>query len=58
MTTRDARARKTRLRNHRDNTQVKAFVSGATAAAAGALAGAVVVLPAKPSPMRSPPRSL
>jgi chromate transporter len=29
---------------HRDNTQVKAFVSGATAAAAGALSGAVVVL--------------
>jgi chromate transporter len=29
---------------HRDNRQVKAFVSGATAAAAGALSGAVVVL--------------
>ncbi|WP_432850606.1 chromate efflux transporter [Amycolatopsis sp. CA-161197] len=29
---------------HRDNNQVKAFVSGATAAAAGALSGAVVVL--------------
>jgi chromate transporter len=29
---------------HRDNKQVKAFVSGATAAAAGALTGAVVVL--------------
>jgi chromate transporter len=29
---------------HRDNKQVKAFVSGATAAAAGALSGAVVVL--------------
>jgi chromate transporter len=29
---------------HRDNPQIKAFVSGATAAAAGALAGAVVVL--------------
>ena len=29
---------------HRDNKQVKAFVNGATAAAAGALAGAVVVL--------------
>jgi chromate transporter len=29
---------------HRDNKQVKAFLSGATAAAAGALAGAVVVL--------------
>jgi chromate transporter len=29
---------------HRDNRQVKAFVTGATAAAAGALAGAVVVL--------------
>src|ERR1700757_2585584 len=29
---------------HRDNRQVKAFVAGATAAAAGALAGAVVVL--------------
>ena len=29
---------------HRDNKQVKAFVAGATAAAAGALSGAVVVL--------------
>ncbi|MGH3574168.1 MAG: chromate transporter [Pseudonocardiaceae bacterium] len=29
---------------HRDNRQIKAFVAGATAAAAGALAGAVVVL--------------
>jgi chromate transporter len=29
---------------HRDNRQVKAFVAGATAAAAGALSGAVVVL--------------
>ena len=29
---------------HRDNPQIKAFVSGATAAAAGAIAGAVVVL--------------
>jgi chromate transporter len=29
---------------HRDNRQIKAFVSGATAAAAGALTGAVVVL--------------
>ena len=29
---------------HRDNKQVKSFVSGATAAAAGALSGAVVVL--------------
>src|SRR5262249_44102749 len=29
---------------HRDNRQAKAFVAGATAAAAGALAGAVVVL--------------
>jgi chromate transporter len=29
---------------HRDNKQVRAFVSGATAAAAGALSGAVVVL--------------
>lgn len=29
---------------HRDNPQVKAFVAGATAAAAGALAGAVVIL--------------
>lgn len=29
---------------HRDNKQVKAFVAGATAAAAGALAGAVVIL--------------
>jgi chromate transporter len=29
---------------HRDNPQIKAFVAGATAAAAGAIAGAVVVL--------------
>jgi chromate transporter len=29
---------------HRDNAQIKAFVKGATAAAAGAIAGAVVVL--------------
>src|SRR5438046_881532 len=29
---------------HRDNAQVKAFVRGATAAAAGAIAGAVIVL--------------
>jgi chromate transporter len=29
---------------HRDNPQIRAFVSGATAAAAGALSGAVVVL--------------
>ena len=29
---------------HRDNPQIKAFVSGATAAAAGALSGAVVLL--------------
>lgn len=29
---------------HRDNAQVKAFVTGATAAAGGALSGAVVVL--------------
>lgn len=29
---------------HRDNKQVKAFVAGATAAAAGALSGAVVIL--------------
>jgi chromate transporter len=29
---------------HRDNRQIKAFVAGATAAAAGALSGAVVVL--------------
>ena len=29
---------------HRDNLQVKAFVKGATAAAAGAIAGATVVL--------------
>ncbi|HEV2377351.1 MAG TPA: chromate transporter, partial [Streptosporangiaceae bacterium] len=29
---------------HRDNPQIKAFVKGATAAAAGAIAGAVVVL--------------
>jgi Chromate transporter len=29
---------------HRDNNQVKAFVAGATAAAAGALSGAVVIL--------------
>jgi chromate transporter len=30
--------------SHRDNTQIQAFVKGATAAAAGAIAGAVVVL--------------
>ena len=29
---------------HRDNAQIQAFVTGATAAAAGAIAGAVVVL--------------
>jgi chromate transporter len=29
---------------HRDNAQVRAFVAGATAAAGGALCGAVVVL--------------
>jgi len=29
---------------HRDNAQVKAFVKGATAAAAGAIAGATVIL--------------
>jgi len=29
---------------HRDNAQIKAFVAGATAAAAGAIAGAVIVL--------------
>jgi chromate transporter len=29
---------------HRDNAQLRAFVAGATAAAAGALCGAVVVL--------------
>lgn len=29
---------------HRDNRQIKAFVKGATAAAAGAIAGAVVLL--------------
>ncbi|TML21806.1 MAG: chromate transporter, partial [Actinobacteria bacterium] len=29
---------------HRDNAQIQAFVKGATAAAAGAIAGAVVVL--------------
>ncbi|MDT5320030.1 MAG: chromate transporter, partial [Mycobacterium sp.] len=29
---------------HRDNPQIRAFVSGATAAAAGALSGAVVIL--------------
>jgi chromate transporter len=29
---------------HRDNTQIKAFVTGATSAAGGALCGAVVVL--------------
>ncbi len=33
-----------RFIRHRDNKQVKAFVAGATAAAAGALAGAVVIL--------------
>jgi chromate transporter len=32
------------FRRHRDNPQLKAFVSGATAAATGAIAGAVVVL--------------
>ena len=32
------------FRRHRDNAQVRAFVSGATAAATGAIAGAVVVL--------------
>jgi chromate transporter len=32
------------LIRHRDNPQIKAFVAGATAAAAGAIAGAVVVL--------------
>ncbi|MCE7007024.1 hypothetical protein LWC34_29960 [Kibdelosporangium philippinense] len=29
---------------HRDNPQIKTFVAGATAAAAGAIAGAVIVL--------------
>jgi chromate transporter len=33
-----------RFLRHRDNPQIEAFVSGATAAAAGALSGAVVVL--------------
>ncbi|MSQ31109.1 MAG: chromate transporter [Dehalococcoidia bacterium] len=32
------------FRRHRDNPQLRAFVSGATAAASGAIAGAVVVL--------------
>lgn len=32
------------VRRHRDNAQLKAFVQGATAAATGAIAGAVVVL--------------
>ncbi len=32
------------FRRHRDNPQLKAFVAGATAAASGAIAGAVVVL--------------
>src|SRR5439155_1595973 len=32
------------FRRHRDNAQLRAFVSGATAAASGAIAGAVVVL--------------
>jgi len=32
------------LIRHRDNPQIKAFVTGATAAAAGAITGAVVVL--------------
>jgi chromate transporter len=32
------------FKRHRDNAQLKAFVQGATAAATGAIAGAVVVL--------------
>ena len=32
------------FKHHRDNAQLKAFVQGATAAATGALSGAVVVL--------------
>ena len=32
------------FRRHRDNPQLKAFVAGTTAAASGAIAGAVVVL--------------
>jgi chromate transporter len=35
------------FKRHRDNTQLKAFVQGATAAATGAIAGAVVVLGAR-----------
>jgi chromate transporter len=35
------------FRRNRDNAQLKAFVQGATAAATGALAGAVVVLAAR-----------
>jgi len=32
------------FKKHRDNPQLKAFVDGATAAATGAIAGAVIVL--------------
>ncbi len=32
------------FKRHRDNTQLKAFVAGATAAAVGAIAGAVIIL--------------
>jgi chromate transporter len=32
------------FRRHRDNPQLRAFAAGATAAASGAIAGAVVVL--------------
>jgi chromate transporter len=32
------------FRRHRDNAQMKAFVAGATAAATGAIAGAVIIL--------------
>ncbi|MSQ31272.1 MAG: chromate efflux transporter [Dehalococcoidia bacterium] len=35
------------FRRHRDNAQLRAFVSGATAAASGAIAGAVVLLGAR-----------
>lgn len=42
---------------HRDNPQIKDFVTGATAAAGGALCGAVVVRPGRPSPTGSPPPS-
>ena len=32
------------FKRHRDNAQLKAFVAGATAAAVGAIAGAVIIL--------------